>query len=65
MKDVPMGDILPGIIGNVERHRGEVVQMILPNTPPTVDNPPTMFQDLHVSSAASTTPLYDSRHVSR
>jgi hypothetical protein len=34
MKNVSMGNILPGIICNVERRQGGVIQMFLPNALP-------------------------------
>jgi len=39
-----MGDVLPGIIGNVGCHQDEVIQMLLPNVLPAVDDPSIMFQ---------------------
>jgi hypothetical protein len=40
MKDIPMGDILPGIVGKVERHQGGVP---FNGVPPAIDDLPTMF----------------------
>ena len=45
VKDVPMDEALPGVIGRVERYQDEGVQMFLPNGPLAVDDPP-MFQDI-------------------
>ena len=50
MDDVPMGDIPPGVIGRVERHQGEVIQMFLPNVLPAVDDASGIFQDLFPGS---------------
>jgi hypothetical protein len=41
--DVPMGNILPGIIGKARHRRGEIVQVLLPNVLPPVEDPPIMF----------------------
>lgn len=46
VEDAPMGDILTGVVGEVEHHQREVIQMFLPNVLPSVDYPPGMFQSL-------------------
>ena len=40
MKDIPIGDVLSKITGNVNRHEGGVVQMFLPKVLPPADDPP-------------------------
>ena len=41
-----MGDILPGIIGEVECHQGKLIQVFLPHVLPAVDDPRIMLQGL-------------------
>ena len=46
MKDTPVGDIPPRIVGNVKCHQGEVIQMPLPHVLPTIDDLRVMFEGL-------------------
>jgi len=39
MKDIPTSDILPKIIGNVERHEVEVIQTFLPKVLLPIEDP--------------------------
>jgi hypothetical protein len=53
MKNISMGDILPGIMSKVERRQGGVVQMFLPDVLQAVDHPPTCnISDQHASVLA-------------
>lgn len=41
-----MCGVSPRIIGKVECHQSEVIQMVLPNVLPGIYDPPGMFQEL-------------------
>lgn len=41
-----MCGVFPRIIGKVECHQSEVIQMVLPNVLPGIYDPPGMFQEL-------------------
>jgi len=39
-----MRDVLPGIIGKIERHQGKVIKAFLPHVLPGVDDPRVVFR---------------------
>src|ERR1700753_143506 len=46
VKGIPMGAILPGVIGKVKCHQGKFVQMPIPCLLPAIYNLCVVFQDL-------------------
>ena len=46
MNGIPMGDVLPGIIGEVKCHQGKLVQTPLPYILSAVGDLPMMFEGL-------------------